>query len=158
MKRRARRSVIGVAALVAVLVAVLIGANWSIVRDHVEAWWFAGTRDTQTVFPGGDEGELTSEERVYQQLADRIDCPVIFDPGRPPYWGWHIPPGGDRQGRLAIGELTVKAMRDQGWRILEQHFPHRALVVVQARPFSSKEEALEYVRMKAREEESRAPP
>ena len=51
MKRRARRVVLGAAALVAVLVAVLLAANWGAVRDHVEAWWFVVLEDTRTQEP-----------------------------------------------------------------------------------------------------------
>ena len=52
MKRRARRPVIGAAALVAVIVAVLVVANWGTVRDHLEAWHFQLTRETATIEPG----------------------------------------------------------------------------------------------------------
>jgi len=40
MKRRVRRAVIGAGVLAAMLVLVLVLANWTTVRDQVEAWHF----------------------------------------------------------------------------------------------------------------------
>jgi hypothetical protein len=49
----------GGAALVAFVVAFLVAANWATVRDHVEAWHFQLTRETETV-----TAEVTSSGRV----------------------------------------------------------------------------------------------
>ena len=35
----------------ALVVSVLVVANWSTVREHVVAWWFQATRETETVVP-----------------------------------------------------------------------------------------------------------
>src|SRR5688572_11969517 len=61
MKPRARRITIGAAALVAVLVAVLVVANWGTVRDQVEAWRFQPTTKKETIEPF-ERGVTTDEE------------------------------------------------------------------------------------------------
>ena len=49
MKPRARRVTMGVAVLVAIILAVLVATHWGTVRDHVEAWHFQLTTETETV-------------------------------------------------------------------------------------------------------------
>jgi len=51
VKPRARGITIGAATLVALVVAVLVVANWGSVRDHVEAWHFQLTRKTISTEP-----------------------------------------------------------------------------------------------------------
>jgi hypothetical protein len=89
MKPRARRVTMGVAALVAIIAAVLVVANWSTVRDHVEAWHFQLTRETETIEPrllapppregGGHEIEINDPEfnaRPKAGLAQHFDSVV----------------------------------------------------------------------------------
>ena len=51
MKRRPRRATIGAVALGTSLVAILAVAYRDTVRDHVEAWHFQLTRETETFDP-----------------------------------------------------------------------------------------------------------
>ena len=138
MKPRARRIMVGVAVLVAVLVVVLAVACWGTVRDHVEAWHFQLTKETKTIEPcpegmpvrgpsfvgawkHGTTGPAYSEEDVLQFAADMLRCPMILD---------------QRDVLDAVGSRSGESIRevlaDNGWRVLEQHFPRRAYVVIRA--------------------------
>jgi len=51
MKPRARRLTSAAACLTAGVIVVFVVLNWSTVRDHVEAWHFQLTRETDTTMP-----------------------------------------------------------------------------------------------------------
>src|SRR5688572_5492947 len=86
MKRRARRAMILTAALVAVLLAVLGVANWSTVRDHVEAWLVQLTKETATIQPDPAlRIEIDTPNAFLHALAKYWGCPVVFELG-PPEW------------------------------------------------------------------------
>jgi hypothetical protein len=119
MKRRARQAVIGTAALVAVLVAVLVVANWSTIRDHVEAWWFQATSETEELNPLHLSMCLKCP---FQDLANQSSQPVIL-----PTTGINMEHV-DLDGGLASAPLQM--LRKAGFRILEQRFPRRAYVVI----------------------------
>jgi hypothetical protein len=76
MKRHAWRVTIGAAALGAVLLAVLVVANWSTVRDHIEAWRFQLTTEKETIEPF-ERGVTTDEE--HRGAADNF----VVDPASP---------------------------------------------------------------------------
>ena len=63
MKPRACRITVGAAALGAGVLAVLVVANWSAVRDHVEAWWFQLMRKTVTNSEDGDDSTSCRRSR-----------------------------------------------------------------------------------------------
>jgi hypothetical protein len=125
MKRRARRAVIGAAALVAALLSVLVVTHWGAVRDHVEAWHFQLTRDTKTIDPVPEgmpaRGTPYTEEDVLHFAADRLRCPLIVD---------------HREEFFFLGDVSGNSIRDilekNRWRVLEQRFPRRAYVVIRA--------------------------
>ena len=136
MKPRARRVTIGAAALVAVLLAVLAVANWSTVRDHVEAWHFQLARDTRTIEPlaEGASGTYNPEERLLHIAANRMSASVIFVP--PPQH-----PFARRACDLPLQDLLPRTrwlpkqaikplLEKEGYRILKQRFPRRAYVVI----------------------------
>ena len=137
MKPRARRVVIGAAALVAVLVSVLVAANWATVRDHVEAWHFQMTRETETEEPNDTAFEsLTAAHGgtglgyllLYEMLARYSERAVIFEvvEGIEDNTVWV---GG---GQTVGGGDLVRMLKDNGYRVLDQRFPRRAYVVIRA--------------------------
>jgi len=149
MKRRARRVVIGGAALVAVVVGVLVATHWGTIRDHVEAWHFQLTRDTQVLIPEpGRKGQpglsvITTVLRPNMEprysvnpgeflrlLKDFSGTPVIVQPHE--YLS-------EMDLELALsyldgsritGEDALRELRAAGFRILEQRFPRSAHVVI----------------------------
>lgn len=127
MKPRAWRITIAAAALGTVLVAVLALANWGIVRDHVEAWRFQLTRETETIQPV-TEGVIVDSysyrrEGLLHVGARQLGRPVIFDPADIPNL--------ERMRRVWAYEPDMKALFEmKGWRVLEQGLPRRAHVVI----------------------------
>jgi sugar (pentulose or hexulose) kinase len=120
MKPRARRVTIAAAVLGAGVVGVLVVLNWGTVRDHVEAWHFQLTRQTETVEPallvltGGDPHSV---ETVAGVLAQRSGLPVICS--RAEKWA------------PIFGAADIlRALEENGFRVLEQRFPRRAYVVM----------------------------
>ena len=51
MNRRGKRLALGVMAVGVAVVLVLAVAHWSTIRDHVEAWQFQLTTQTETIGP-----------------------------------------------------------------------------------------------------------
>jgi len=127
MKPHARRIAIGAAALVAVLLAVLAVVNWGIVRDHVEVWHFQLTRDTKAIQPLSRDLITaarydTQEEYLLHVAAAELRCPVIVDPKQ-------VSP---LRVVLIPGAMIYNTLRKEGWRLLKQHFPRRAYVLIRA--------------------------
>jgi hypothetical protein len=121
MKRRARRAVIGGAALVALVVDVLVVANWGTVRDHVEAWWFQATSETAELNPLHLSICL---QCPFQDLANQNSQPVILPTTGIDMEHVDLDPG--------LASAPLEMLRKAGFRILEQRFPRRAYVVVRA--------------------------
>jgi hypothetical protein len=132
MKPRARRVTLAAVALAAVLVTVLTVTHWATVRDHVQAWHFQLTRETETIQPLSiparvymNLAEMTApryvtEEHMLRVAADQFRCPVIVDPQE-------VYP-------LLVGFVSWNGTREtlekRGWRFLEQRFPRQAYVVI----------------------------
>ena len=143
MKRRARPVVLGAAALVAVLVAVVVVTHRGTVRDHVEAWHFQATTETETITPPDDRerdalerwyfnnhmtSEMTKHSPLrfhFQLLAAAFRHPVILDKRV----GWTTTVDGMAHGGAAP---MLSFLRERGYRVLEQRFPRRAFVVISA--------------------------
>jgi len=135
VKPRARRITIGAAALTVVLVAVLVVACWSTVRDHVEAWRFQMTRETWTLHPGvprcGSTSNLTdilcfeladaSGLQVILEFLEETDSPAGLS--RLPFIQWKKP----RDQPQLVRQLEM-----HGYRVLKQRFPRRAYVRILA--------------------------
>ena len=124
MKRRAWRITIGAAALVAVLLALLVVANWGTVRDHVEAWHFQLTTETETLDPKTaplvyDNGLISG----LQILSAHSNLSVIYD-HEGGFWD-----EGPWVSTFTVHQI-VHVLRDAGYRVLEQRFPQRAYVVI----------------------------
>jgi hypothetical protein len=111
--------VIGSAALVAVVVAVLTVTHWTTVRDHVEAWRFQLTRETRTIQPLSSDW-YPMEEHLLHFAADRLRCPVIVD--RQDLSAFFGVPAGN----------ILDVLDDRGWRVLEQRVPRRSYVLIRA--------------------------
>src|SRR4030095_4493405 len=90
MKPRARRITIGAAALVAVVVTVLVAANWATVHDHIEAWRFQLMGEVDLITPnltfrgpytfrGEASGTRTGFNTLCRVLADFSNTPVLMD-------------------------------------------------------------------------------
>jgi len=156
MKRRARRAVIGAAALVVVLLlAALVVANWSTIRDHIEAWHFQLTRETTAIDPERNpsldcarlKGSESSQGRSFalQGVFGVLTCSgysVIHDlPERALHERWvtwpPLPKDPDDIRNFFAGsswsivitatdELAIRILRASGYRVLEQRFPRRA--------------------------------
>ena len=139
MKHRARRAVIGAAALGSVLVAVLVFANWRIVRDHVEAWHFQLTRDTETYEPfwlkpehAKNAAELVfGPTSCFQVLSTLSTQRVIIDPINNEVGAelWTLKM---RRGAMRASHRILNALRDNGWHVIEQRYPCKAFVVIRA--------------------------
>ncbi|HVR76646.1 MAG TPA: hypothetical protein VMT52_20115 [Planctomycetota bacterium] len=138
-RRRGRRITWAAAAAGCLVVAGFVVLHRAAVRDHVEAWRFVATRETETVTPGGNEGTYREPLSI---LADSTGLPLIFDPGSDAFIrrlfessfglarSWAPPPDQYEQLRTLSGEAVLDALRQDGYRILEQRFPREAYVVV----------------------------
>ena len=127
MKRLARRVVLGAAALVALLLAVLVLANWGTVRDHVEAWHFQLTRETRVVKGEGWLcGVVSREENLFRNLTAFSGRAVIFACDEDNEYDAPLP------GDMTLGgpEGVLRVLASMNYRVLEQHFPRRAYVVI----------------------------
>jgi hypothetical protein len=125
MKRRGLRVTLTAGAIGLAVVAVVVAFNWGVVRDHVEAWWFQATTETETLQPKDvPKGWPWIRFRLLVGLSQLSQRPVIIESTMP--WGDEngIVEGGD----TAVGML--QALRANGFRIIEQRFPRRAYVVV----------------------------
>jgi len=123
-KRRAWRVTTGAAALVALIVAVLVVANWGVVRDHVEAWHFQLKQDTAMIEsdPKAMSRQPRTEEQLLHFAAAKFHRPVIFSPHEVTSF----------QFRPIRGRGVREILENRGWRIIEQRFPRRAYVVIRA--------------------------
>jgi len=134
MKPRARRVTLVAVALGGAVLGVLVVANWSTVRDHVEAWHFQLTRETETIEPIADAYgirtyEYPTQEHLLYIAADQLRCPVIFDPqGAQSFLkedsAAAVPIAGTVSGTIC--EILEK----RGWRVLEQRIPRKAFVAI----------------------------
>jgi len=134
MKPRARRVVIAALALVALVVAVVVIANWGIVQDHVEAWHFQLTRETQTFEPEPGTrtaavsdwvpGQGMNDRALFEYLANLSGIPVVFNPAAK---SSHF------QYREGYPHLTsdsaIGHLERSGYRVLEQRLPRLAYIV-----------------------------
>jgi hypothetical protein len=116
MKRRGKRIAFTVAATGLAVLLVLVVAHWGTVRDHVEAWWFQLTRETETIEPGavsvptaeisggiapGLRGAPPAESfsiltrmelrELLGLLATHSGRPMTYDPADPPPEAWWLP-------------------------------------------------------------------
>jgi hypothetical protein len=135
MNLRARRVTIGAAALGVVLIAVLVVANWGTVSDHVEAWHFQLMTETQTFEsePGmtkavvGDwvPGQGMNDRALFGYLAHLSGIPVVLNPAAQTRHFHYREEYPHLTSDTAIGHLEKG-----GYRVLYQHFPRRAYVVI----------------------------
>jgi len=146
MKPRARRVTLAAAVLGAGVVGALMVAPGP-VRDHVEAWRFQLTRETETIEPEPASmgladiwvetreaiSYLTVDKPSLRVLASHLNRPVVFDPQEMAKGAiLQSPPL--RSGRLQIAALAGNGFKNMlqrhGFRILEQRIPRRAYVVI----------------------------
>jgi hypothetical protein len=116
------------AALVAVLVAGLLAANWGTVRDHVEAWRFQAAQETTTFQPLSSlaEGDMVmGPASAFQALATCSKRTVVFDPNFTHRELWSV----TREATLNPDEL-LRVIERNGWRVIKQHFPTKVYVVI----------------------------
>jgi hypothetical protein len=140
MKPRARRVTIAAAVLGAGVVAVLAVVHWGMVRDHVEAWRFQLTRETEKIEPDpalkgretpievylvkGSTWSHYHPSVFFHALADYNGCPVISELG---LIGW---PDLAFENPITA-EMTEDVLRRvYHCRVIEQRFPRRAHVVI----------------------------
>jgi hypothetical protein len=123
MKLRTRRLTTRAIALGAVVVSVLAIAHWNTVRDHFEAWTFQFRRATKTIEPlTRSPAARYSEETLLHVAANELSCPVIVDPQQLSLIPVELIPG---------TEITA-LLKKQGWRLLKQHLPRNAYVLIRA--------------------------
>jgi hypothetical protein len=124
MKRRPRRVTIAAAVLGAGVIAVLVVAHWGTVCDHLEAWRFQLSTETETIepraWPGLERPNLLNERYIHL-LSDLSGMPVVVQAATDPAFGLWL---------LLSTEGILEALRENGWRVLEQRFPRRAYVVI----------------------------
>jgi len=136
MKPRGPRAVIGTVALMAVVVTLLVIANWVTVRDHLEAWRFQLTRKTTALEPFTPTSSLTST--VWLPFSDTTPVGpgllaaysnrfVIYDEAARMGQTELLSPDAN----LTL-EDVLRLLRQRGWRILDQRFPRKAFVFIGA--------------------------
>ena len=149
MKPRARRVTIAAAALGVGVVGVLVVAHWGTVRDHVQAWYFQLTSETETIRPDATWRErlkrIDSDVDVID--ADVNDCLsmlstlsglcVVTEPAPEPIIITTSIITTSSEADPGTSELTEAtasgarhALESKGWRVIEQRFPRRAYVVI----------------------------
>jgi hypothetical protein len=151
MKPRARRVTLAAAVLGTGVLAVLVVANWSTVRDHVEAWGLQLGKESRTIVPdpalkgkpgvglfvGLSEDALRALQAVDKDgvrladllhlLANYSGVPVVCA-GR---WAFGEPPLCLVQQSLTLNDDAVlQALRESGYRVFQQRFPQKAWVVL----------------------------
>ena len=166
MKPCARRAVIGAAALVAGIVAILVVTHWGTVRDHVEAWHFQRTMATETIFPRS-KGEASYSLATWKRFAQKKDrdffwCaprnllfdlanlsgdPVVFDPAE----GVHaseLPAdfyclvfSKDVETLNCAGDAE-RILKYNGWCVIKQRFPRSVYIVRKDELFEEKRRTL----------------
>jgi hypothetical protein len=163
MKRRGWRVALTVATLGLALVAGLVALNWEAVRNQVEAWRFVVTRETEEILPDpmfintSDLGPVPA----FTLLSSCTGRPVVCDrtkDNRPFY--------SSTQWDKADKDFILNALKNHGFRVIEQRFPRLAYLVVGYPPDSirfvvpkQKSRALmqrQQAEQRAREEEQRA--
>jgi len=137
MKRRAQRLVIGAVAVLAGLVAILVAANWNTVRDHVEAWHFQLTRETETIQPMAGKVTVYADwwEVLLHEAADASRSSMIFDPQEEfPLLSqlvYDADPSNPDTVVVPVHTQEILAFFERnGYRLIKQHFPRRAYVVI----------------------------
>jgi len=139
MKPRARRVVLGAALLVSALVAALAVANWGTVRDHVEAWHFQLTRETETyepfwlkpAHPKYAEELVFGPASCFQVLSTLSNHRVIIDSINNKV-GAELCTLKMRRGAMHASSRILSSLRDNGWHVVEQRVPWKAYVVIEA--------------------------
>ena len=131
MRRRSRRVVLGVAALGAALAAGLVARDWRSVRDHLVAWRFQLTRETEATDPFSvksarlnDQGVLVFQRPGLEILSAYAKRSIVFDPGKTgdfPVWRLNL-----------TAEEVVRVLREEGYRVIDQRFPRKAYVIIRA--------------------------
>ena len=147
MKPRARRVTLVAVALGGAVLGVLVVANWATVRDHVEAWHFQLTTETETVVPNS----AWMESSAFELFAEGGDDYTIAD-----LEGW-LEVLATKSGRTVVLDTTEKkdlplrsgfdsalsVLEANGYRVLEQRFPRRAYVIIRDLNFTPKPTLLE---------------
>ena len=149
LNRRGRRLAVTVAATAAVVLLVLAIAHWRTVCDHIEAWRFQLTRETETiepdpaavkrtikdlpVFDGDNRGFFASVEHLLPLLGSS-EMPVIFEQG-PKATGVVWDTGSPTLLRpvdltASTSDVARRILASNGFRVLEQRFPRKAYVVI----------------------------
>ena len=129
MNRRGKRLTLGVMVVGIVVVLALAIAHWGTVRDHVEAWWFQLTCETETIDLSYGHKSLREETGLLQLLTDTSGCAVIRERAdsstdRGVYADWSV------WVRETRTEMCLRLLRENGYRVLEQRFPAKAYVVI----------------------------
>ena len=132
MNRRGKQVTLGVMGLGLAVVLVLVITHWGTVRNHVEAWHFQLTTETETLEPHPQDGPLVVKARTRHLcglLADHSGQPVILaaeehDPLE------HVPLHFTDRFEGELTYVAKKILEANGWRVLQQLFPRRAYVVI----------------------------
>ena len=135
------------AALGIAVVTVLAVGHRDIIRDQLEAWRFQRGRKMSSISPGdrtfslkqlaelmqlldkeGAQDVHLSPTELFSLLAHGSGRRVIFDPLRVPDGSIHRVSTRDLERPGVTG--TLRILKDQGYRVVEQYLPGRAYVVV----------------------------
>jgi hypothetical protein len=132
--RRGLRVALSAGALGLAAVAGTVVCNWSVVRDHLEAWRFRSREDTEMIapdpafiarakYPGGHGYLVHGTKDLLSMLAASSGRPVLVDrAGLTPRFLLGL--------KDATAERALDTLASAGYRILEQRFPRAAYVVV----------------------------
>jgi hypothetical protein len=132
--RRGLRIALAAGAIVLGVIAGAVVLNWSVVRDHLEAWQFSRQGNTVSVqpdpailersrYPGGHGYLACGARDLVAMLAASSGRPVLASRA-----------GLERRFLLGLKDATaglaLGALESAGYRVLEQRFPRAAYVVI----------------------------
>ena len=149
MKRRGKRIAIGVMASGLAVLLVLAIAHWKTVRDHVEAWHFQLTRNTQTIMPD-PRGSALLEQKSWRfnlksclfVLATSSGFPVIVDAAVDTSSALQRAGVNPFTWALLAEDSARRGLLENGWHVLEQRFPRRAYLVIRDERYDAQVRAI----------------
>jgi hypothetical protein len=139
MNRRGTRLTLGVVVVGLAVVLVLAVAHWGTVRDHLEAWRFQLTTETDAIRPDPPYLELCQKRSGYNWSGFKDLLSLLASTsGRLVITSRDAFDRYQAVGMVPARDLTpdfaLHLLRSEGCRVLEQRFPRSAYVVIDDQP------------------------